>query len=73
MGFLSGAINAIFYPAVIAGKVVSGGGKKVKSGIDGIIDTIEAFFQVSMAFIIIGGTTVLLLLAKNPKLALLAL
>lgn len=73
MGFLSGAINAIFYPAVMAGKVVSSGGKKVKSGIDNIIDTIESFFQISMGVVIIGGMTVLLLLAKNPRLALLAL
>lgn len=73
MGFLSTAINAIFYPAVMAGKVVSSGSKKVKSGIDNIIDTVETFFQVSMGVIIVGGMTVLLLLAKNPKLALLAL
>ena len=73
MGFLSGAINAIFYPAIVAGKVVSGGAKQAKNGFESIIETIEAFFQVSMGVIIIGGMTVILLLAKNPKLALLAL
>lgn len=73
MGFLHTVVNTLFYPAVAAGKIISSGGKKVESAFDGIINAIEAFFQVSMGVVIIGGMTVMLLLAKNPKLALLAL
>lgn len=73
MGFLHQAINALFYPAVVAGKVVSGGAKKAESAIDRLLDGIVMFVESSLGIILIAGTTALLLLAKNPKLALLAL
>lgn len=73
MGFLHKAVNAIFYPAVVAGKVASSAGKKVESVFDGILDTIVMFVESSLGLLLIGGTTALLLLARNPKMALLAL
>lgn len=72
MGFLHKAINTLFYPAVAAGKAISGAGKKVESGIDRILNTVVLFFQSGMAIAILGGTAALLLLAKNPKMLLLA-
>ena len=72
MGFLHQAINVLFYPAVAAKKVVTGGGKKVESFIDKLINDIAIFIQSGLGILLIGGTTALLLLAKNPKLALLA-
>jgi len=73
MGFLHKAINTLFYPAVAAGKAISSGGKKVESAFDGIVSGIAMFLETSMGVILLGGTVALLLLAKNPKLALLAL
>lgn len=73
MGFLHQAINVLFYPAVAAGKVVSSGAKKVESSFDRFINGIVMAVESSLGIILIAGTTALLLLAKNPKLALLAL
>lgn len=72
MGFLHQAINVLFYPAVAAGKVISSGGKKAESFIDKLINDIVVFVQSGLGILLIGGTTALLLLAKNPRLALLA-
>lgn len=71
MGFLHKAINTLFYPAVTAGKVVSGAGKKVESSIDKMINTVVLFFQSGMALAILGGVSALLLLAKHPRALLL--
>lgn len=73
MGFLHKAISTLFYPAVAAGKVISSTGKKVESSFDSIINTIAIFFETSLGVLVIGGMTVVLLLAKNPRLALLAI
>lgn len=73
MGFLHQAVNVMFAPAIAAGKILSAGGKKVESVFDGIVDTIASIFETAAGLIIIGGVTVVLLLAKNPRLALLAL
>lgn len=73
MGFLHQAINILFSPAIAVGKVVSSGAKKVESSFDRFINGIVVAVESSLGIILIAGTTALLLLAKNPKLALLAL
>lgn len=73
MGFLHQAINVLFYPAVAAGKIVTSGAKKAESALDKLLDGIVMFVESGLGIILIGGMTALLLLAKNPKLALLAL
>lgn len=73
MGFLHKAINVLFAPAIAAGKIVSGGAKKAESGIESLINGVVMFVESSLGVILLAGTTVILLLAKNPRLALLAL
>lgn len=73
MGFLHKAVSTLFYPAVAAGKVVSAGGKKVESSIERLINDIVIFFQTSAGILLLGGVTAVLILAKNPKAALLLL
>lgn len=73
MGFLQKTLKTLFYPATAAAKAISSGGKKVESVFDGILDGIAMFFETGMGIVLLGGTVALLLLAKNPKLALLAL
>ena len=67
MGFLSSTVNAIFHPL----NTVKSGVAKVESAFEQIINVIVGVFETSMGILVIGGTCVLLLLAKHPKLLLL--